>query len=153
MPSIAAEVLPADFPGHAFRLQRGFQQPVAVREIGRIVGMVLLPRLIPRNIAVGMMMTGRRMPASEMARFGLLNAVVPFDELDAEVDRWVADILASAPLSLRAIKAVVRETASMPHHLAYEMETAELVAALGSEDAQEGVTAFREKRSPVWQGR
>ena len=125
-------------------------------KVGRVPldgGMVLLPRLIPRNIAVGMMMTGRRMPASEMARFGLLNAVVPFDELDAEVDRWVADILASAPLSLRAIKAVVRETASMPHHLAYEMETAELVAALGSEDAQEGVTAFREKRSPVWQGR
>lgn len=124
--------------------------------VGRVPldgGMVLLPRRIPRNIAVGMMMTGRMMPASEMARFGLLNAVVPFDELDAEVDRWVADILASAPLSLRAIKAVVRETASMPDHVAYEAETAELRAALCSDDAQEGVSAFREKRSPVWQGR
>lgn len=116
-------------------------------------GMIMLQRLIPRNIAVGMMMTGRMVPAAEMARYGLLNAVVPMDQLDAEVDAWVEDILASAPLSLRAIKTLVRESDHLQMHDAYLRETPELIAALQSEDAEEGVTAFREKRAPVWKGR
>lgn len=125
-------------------------------KVGRVPldgGMAMLPRLIPRNIAVGMMMTGRMIPAAEMARYGLINAVVPYDDLDAEVDRWVADILASAPLSLRAIKAVTRTTAELSIHEAYAHETPELIAALTSQDADEGVRAFQEKRAPVWTGR
>ena len=125
-------------------------------KVGRVPldgGMVLLPRLIPRNIAMGMMMTGRMVPAPEMARYGLLNAVVPLADLDAEVDRWLADVLAAAPLSLRAIKAVARQTAALSAHGAYEAGASELVAALGSDDANEGITAFREKRAPVWRGR
>ncbi len=125
-------------------------------KVGRLPldgGMVILPRLIPRNIAMGMMMTGRMMPAQEMERHGLLNAVIPADELDAEIDRWVADILAAAPLSLKAIKAVVRNTGEMSVHDAYRHETPELIAALNSEDAEEGVLAFREKRAPVWRGK
>lgn len=125
-------------------------------KVGRVPldgGMVMLPRLVPRNIAVGMMMTGRMVPASEMARYGLVNAVVPFADLDAETDRWIADILASAPLSLRAIKAVVRGTADLSAQDAYTKGAPELMEALQSEDANEGVTAFREKRAPKWQGK
>jgi crotonobetainyl-CoA hydratase len=125
-------------------------------KVGRIPldgGMVLLQRLIPRNIAVGMMMTGRMIPADEMLRYGLVNAVVPLADLDAEVDAWVADILAAAPLSLRAIKALARETSQLPVHDAFMRQTPELIDALNSEDADEGVTAFREKRAPVWKGR
>lgn len=125
-------------------------------KVGRVPldgGMVMLPRLIPRNIAVGMMMTGRMVPAVEMATYGLLNAVVSMEELDAETDRWVADLLGCAPLSLAAIKAVSRQSAHLDPHNAYAFHTDALVAALNSEDANEGVTAFREKRAPVWKGR
>lgn len=125
-------------------------------KVGRVPldgGMVLLQRLIPRNIAAGMMMTGRMACADEMARYGLVNAVVPADDLDAETDRWVGDILACAPLSLRAIKATLRATSELSVQDAYRFETPELIAALTSEDSNEGVTAFREKRKPIWRGR
>ena len=124
-------------------------------KVGRVPldgGIVMLQRLIPRNIAVGMMMTGRMMSATEMGKYGLVNSVVPQAQLDAEVDSWVADILSAAPLSLRAIKAVVRETPDMSTHEAFTRQTPELISALNSEDADEGVAAFREKRLPVWKG-
>lgn len=125
-------------------------------KVGRVPldgGMVLLPRLVPRNIAIGMMMTGRLLAASELERHGLINAIVPPDDLDDETDRWVADLLSCAPLSLRAIKAISRQTAHLPMQEAFQYPTDELEAALRSEDADEGVAAFREKRSPVWKGR
>ncbi len=125
-------------------------------KVGRLPldgGMSLLPRLIPRNVANAMMMTGRMMPADEMVRYGLVNAVVPLDQLDTETDQWVEDLLSCAPLSLRAIKATVRETAHLLPQDAYRMRSDALVAALVSEDSEEGVRAFREKRKPVWKGR
>ena len=125
-------------------------------KVGRVPlegGMVLLQRLIPRNVAVAMMMTGRLVSAEEMAKFGLVNSVVSSDQLDAETDRWIEDILTCAPLSLKAIKATVRDTAQMSPQDALAFRSNELIAALGSEDSDEGVTAFREKRPPVWQGR
>ena len=125
-------------------------------KVGRLPldgGMVALQRLIPRNIAAGLMMTGRMMGAEQAARFGLVNAVVPAADLDAEVDAWAKDILSCAPLSVKAIKRTIRGTGHLTAQEARALKTPELIAALVSEDSEEGVRAFREKRAPDWRGK
>jgi crotonobetainyl-CoA hydratase len=84
---------------------------------------------------------------------GLVNEVVPRAELDAAVDRWVEAVLACAPLSLQAIKQVVRRTSTLSPAEAQALRLPALVEALQSEDAHEGVLAFQQKRKPCWSGR
>ncbi|MEO4041943.1 enoyl-CoA hydratase-related protein [Hoeflea sp. CAU 1731] len=116
-------------------------------------GMVLLQRKIPHNLAMGIMLAGRQVSAEELHRYGLVNEITEPEALDDAVDAWVKDILAGAPLSLRAIKQTVNRTAHLTPAEAQALKTPALVAALTSEDAEEGVAAFREKRAPVWRGR
>ena len=116
-------------------------------------GMTLLQRQIPHRLAMGMLLTGQRIDAAHALEWGLINEVVPRAELDDAVARWVEKILACAPLSVQAIKQVVRATGSMTPADAQALRLPALVAALQSEDSHEGVRAFQEKRKPVWQGR
>jgi enoyl-CoA hydratase/carnithine racemase len=116
-------------------------------------GMVLLQRQVPFRKAMGMLFTGKRASAAQALEMGLVNEVVPRTELDAAVARWVNDILACAPLSLKAIKQIVRNTSHMPAAQAQALRLPALVAALHSEDGDEGVLAFQQKRKPQWQGR
>jgi len=116
-------------------------------------GMLLLQRQIPYRRAMGMMLTGQRVKARQALEMGLVNEVVPRVELDTAVERWVQQLLACAPLSLRAIKQVVRQTGQLSPAQAHGMRLPALVAALQSEDASEGVLAFQQKRKPRWQGR
>jgi len=64
-------------------------------------GMTLLQRQVPFHLAMGLLLTGKRITAAEALRIGLVNEVTPAAELDAAVERWVADVLACAPLSVR----------------------------------------------------
>ena len=116
-------------------------------------GMTLLQRQIPFRQAMGMMLTGQRIKAARALELGLVNEVVPRAELDAAVARWTSAILACAPLSLKAIKQVVRQTATLSPAQAQAVRLPALVAALQSQDADEGVLAFQQKRKPQWQGR
>ncbi|MGJ7610029.1 MULTISPECIES: enoyl-CoA hydratase-related protein [unclassified Variovorax] len=116
-------------------------------------GMLLLQRQIPYRQAMGMMLTGQRVKAQRALEMGLVNEVVPRAELDTAVSRWVQQLLACAPLSLKAIKQVVRCTGTLSPAEAHRMRLPALVAALQSEDANEGVLAFQQKRKPQWLGR
>ena len=116
-------------------------------------GMTLLQRQVPFHLAMGVLLTGRRISAAEAFRIGLVNEVAPRAELDAAVARWVEDVLACAPLSVRAIKQVVRRTAQLSAAQARDQLLPALAEALQSEDAQEGVRAFIEKRKPIWRGK
>ena len=113
-------------------------------------GMLLLQRQVPFRQAMGMMLTGQRVKAAQALSMGLINEVVPRTDLDTAVRRMTEQVLACAPLSLRAIKQVVRQTAAMLPAQAHGLRLPELVKALGSEDAREGVLAFQQKRKPQW---
>ena len=124
--------------------------------VGRLAldgGVALLPRRIPHALAMGMLLTGRRIGAAEAQGWGLVNEVAPGADLDAAVARWVADLLACAPLSLRAVKQMVRAGEGLAPRQAQMLRLPALVEALKSSDQDEGVAAFREKRAPQWRGR
>jgi crotonobetainyl-CoA hydratase len=116
-------------------------------------GMTLLQRQIPFRHAMGLLLTGRRMKAAEALAMGLINEVTAREDLDAAVQRWVDDVLACAPLSVRAIKQVARTTGHLTAQQAQAMRLPAVVEALKSSDSDEGVRAFIEKRKPVWQGK
>ncbi len=116
-------------------------------------GMTLLQRQIPYRQAMAMLLTGKRVSAREAREMGLINEVVPRADLDAAVQRWVEALLACAPLSQQAIKQVVRRTGTLSPSDAQALRLPALVSALQSEDANEGVLAFQQKRKPLWRGR
>ena len=104
-----------------------------------------------------MLFLGRRMGASEAAHYGLVNKVVPYDDLMDAAREWAEQLAKSAPLALQAVKEVIRGIECVPLESAFakmrtdEMETYR--AMLKSEDSEEGVRAFVEKREPVFKGR
>jgi enoyl-CoA hydratase/carnithine racemase len=116
-------------------------------------GVHRLLRMMPHKIAMGYMLTGRHMTAQEAHRWGIVNEVVPLADLMATVHRWADDILACAPLSIRASKQAALMGLGQPLEIALNLNYTEALKMRHSEDTVEGPRAFAEKRPPRWQGR
>jgi (E)-benzylidenesuccinyl-CoA hydratase len=129
------------------------QSEVCIGSIPAAGGTQRLPRMIGMSDAMLMMLTGNRLDAEEALRIGLVSRLVPPGELIAMAREIALRIAGNAPLSVRAVKRLVRDGIDMPLLAAIQAEQYALGLLRDSEDRLEGRRAFQEKRNPDFQGR
>jgi enoyl-CoA hydratase/carnithine racemase len=112
-----------------------------------------LPRLIPLGRALEMLYTGNRIGAEDALRLGLIDHVVPMEQLMARAEEIAAEICKSAPLAVQKIKEVVRKGLDLPLVEGLKLEHRAYDWLNETGDAREGARAFAEKRPPNWKAR
>jgi enoyl-CoA hydratase len=112
-----------------------------------------LPQQLPFPAAMEFLLTAERFPASRALELGLLNEIVPEEQLMDKARDWARRITANAPLAVQATKESVLRGLLVDMKEAYKIESKLASGVFQTEDAKEGPKAFAEKRAPVWQGK
>ncbi len=115
--------------------------------------MALIYRNVPRKKANEMLLLGERMSAQEARAAGIVNRVVPKDQLDEAVAEWASKLAGKSPVIMKLGKQAMRRQLDMPLDDALDYLRSQLSLAVSTEDVVEGVSAFFEKREPRWRGR
>jgi enoyl-CoA hydratase len=115
--------------------------------------MALIYRNVPRKKTNELLLLGEQISAEEAERIGIVNRVVPAGEFEGAVREWAEKLAAKSPVMMRLGKDAMFRQQDMAFADALEFLHAQLTLALSTEDVQEGVRAFFEKREPTWTGR
>jgi enoyl-CoA hydratase/carnithine racemase len=115
--------------------------------------MALIYRNVPRKTANQMLLLGERMSAEQALSAGIVNKVVPADQLEAAVGEWAHKLAGKSPVIMRLGKEAMRRQLDMPLDDALDYLRSQLSLAVSTEDVVEGVSAFFQKREPEWKGR
>jgi enoyl-CoA hydratase/carnithine racemase len=110
-------------------------------------------RNVPRKRGLELIMTGDKISAAEAERIGLITRAVPKAELEAQVDALAEKLAAKSPIVMRLGRDAFYATQDLALDEALRHLEQQLIAVLATDDAREGLTAFLEKRTPVWTGR
>lgn len=131
-----------------------FSLPEVKRSLAAAAGALFrLPRVLPRNIATWMIVTGEPIPAEDCARYGMVNTLCEPGEAVSKAIELAELISRNAPLAVRESMLVMRETALADDKTAFERSTLAMMNLAQTEDFWEGPRAFIEKRPPVWKGK
>ncbi|MGO9021365.1 MAG: enoyl-CoA hydratase [Syntrophobacteraceae bacterium] len=130
-----------------------FQTPGVKGGIFCTTPMIPLVRVIGRRRAMDMLMTGRFVSAEEAMQFGLVNRVVPTEKLSLETRNWALEIAQASPFVLALGKNAFYSQVDLDERSAYEYAKEVISMNCMDEDALEGMSAFMEKRKPVWKDR
>ncbi len=115
--------------------------------------MAVLARLVPRRALLDMMLLGKKLTAEEARAIGIVNVVAPAAELDDVTKRYVDGIVSKSPITMALGLRAFAQQDDMDLASALPMLRGKLAECLATEDAQEGLMAFLEKRTPAWKGR
>jgi enoyl-CoA hydratase len=115
--------------------------------------MALIYRNVPRKKTNELLLLGERLGAEEACQAGIVNRVVSADEFDGAVTEWARKLAAKSPVIMRLGKEAMVRQLDMPLFDALDYLRGQLTLALSTDDIQEGVRAFFEKREPEWSGR